>query len=205
MTTNTSEARAILADLESKAAATRAAIAEINEKRAELAFAAHGTASPSAVKALAKCNADRTARLGELEEFEHAIAEARRLCAIAEAQGDQEAARQRAEKALPIAERLAERGKKLDAAMKEYCEHYAAIGDDIDALARLGVPTPSRALVAVNLRRAHDTAASPLDKTSRPVPLTLRRSFDSLLTGWAQPSLNWISAKLKNVTAREAA
>jgi hypothetical protein len=78
----TDEARVVLADLESKAAATRTAIAEINEKRAELAFAAHGAANPNAQKALAKCNADRTAKLDELEELEHAIGEARRLCAI---------------------------------------------------------------------------------------------------------------------------
>jgi hypothetical protein len=88
--------------------------------------------------------------------------------------------------------------------MREYCEHYAAISDDMDALARLGVPTPSRALVAVNLRRAHDSATSPLDKTSRPVQPTMRRSFDSLLTGWAQPALNWISTKLKTKTAEAA-
>jgi hypothetical protein len=204
MTTSIKEARAIMADLENKAAATRAAIAEANERRAELSFAAHGAANPTAQKALAKCNAERSARLDELEELEHAIAEARRLCAIAAATEDQEAARDRAEKALPIAERLAERGKKLDAAMQEYCAEFAAIGDDLDALARLGVPTPSRALVAVNLRRAHDAATSPLDKTSRPVPPNQRHSFNSLLTGWAQPSLNWISSKLNTKAAKAA-
>jgi hypothetical protein len=204
MTTIT-EARTVLAQLEDKAAATRATIAEINERRAELSFAAHGAANQAAKKALDKANADRTAGLGELEEYEHAISEARRLCAIAEAQDDQEAARQRAEVALPIAERLAERGKKLDAAMREYCEHYAAINDDIDALARLGVPTPSRALVAVNLRRAHDAAMASLDKTSRPVPPNQRHSFSSLLTGWAQPSLNWITSKLNKKAADAAA
>jgi hypothetical protein len=198
------EARAVLAELEKKAAATRTAIAEINERRAELSFSAHGTANPTAQKALAAANSDRTVKLGELEEIEHAIAEGRRLCAIAAAQENEAVARQHAEQALPIAERLAERGKKLDAAMREYCEHYAAISDDMDALARLGVPTPSRSLVAVNLRRAHDSATSPLDKTSRPVPPTMRRTFDSLLTGWAAPSLNWISTKLKTKTAEAA-
>src|SRR6516164_755416 len=128
----TSEARAALANLETKAAATRAEIAEINGKRAELSFAAH-SGQPAAQKALAKANADRTAKISELEELETAIAEARRLCAISAAQENEAVSRQHAEQALPIAERLAERGKKLDAAMREYCEHYAAISDDMDA------------------------------------------------------------------------
>jgi hypothetical protein len=201
----TSEARAALVRLETKAVATRAEIAEINERRAELSFSAHGTSDPNAQKALAKANADRAVKVGELEEIETAIAEARRLCAISAAEESETVARQHAETALPIAQRLVERGKKLDAAMKEYCEHFAAINDDIDALARLGVPTPSRALVAVNLRRAHDSATSLLDKTARPVPPTMRRSFDSLLTGWAAPSLNWIKGKLNKNAAKVAA
>jgi seryl-tRNA synthetase len=203
--TTTNEARTILADLEKKAAATRSVIAELNERRAALSFAAHAAADQEATKTLAKLNTDRIAALAKLEELERAIAEARRLIAIAQTGEDEEAQRKRAEEARPIAERLAARGKKLDAAMREYCEHYAAIDADINELVRLGVPVPSRDLVRVNLRRAHDTATSPLDKTSRPVPPTMRRTFDSLLTGWAQPGLNWISGKLKNAAATEAA
>jgi hypothetical protein len=199
----TDEARAVLVELESKAAATRAAIAEINGKRAELSFAAH-TGQPAAQKALAKANTDRTAKVSELEEIEHAISEARRLCAIAEAQEDQEAARQRAEQALPIAERLAERGKKLDAAIREYQEHYTAIADDITALARLGVPTPSGALVAVNLRRSHDAALASFDRHARPVRSHERVTFESLVRSWSAPALNWISTKLKIKTAEAA-
>jgi hypothetical protein len=206
MTTNTTttiEARAILADLESKVAATRAAIAEINERRAELSFAAHGAANPTAQKALAKANTDRTAKLDELEEIEHAILESRRLCAIAEAQEDQQAARQRAEKATPIAERLAERGARMDAAIRVVCEERAGIDADAEAMARLGVPVPNADLRRVNLRRWLDGSLMFFDKHSRSVPPLERHSADSLTRSWMQSSLQFITNKLSK--AAEAA
>jgi seryl-tRNA synthetase len=203
-TMTTDEARKILADLADTAAAAQTALTDIDQRRANLSFAAHGAADPEAKKALAKVNAERVAKLGELEEIEHARTEARQRIAAAQAHDDEAAQRRRAEQASPIAQQLAERGKKLDAAIAEYCAQFAAIGDDLDALARLGVPIPSSDLVRVNLRRAHDSATSPLDKTSRPVPPSMRKNFDSLLRGWAAPSLNWIASRL-NKPAADAA
>jgi hypothetical protein len=190
------EARTILADLETKAATTRAAIAEINGKRAELSFAAH-TGQPAAQKALAKANADRAAKLGELEEVETAIAEARRLCAIAEAQGDEAAGRQRAEQAQPIAERLAKRGQRMDEAMRVVLEERAGIDADAQSLERLGVPVASADLRRVNLRRWIDTATMNFDKHSRPVPPSERTTAETLTTTWMRSSLQFITEKLK--------
>ena len=201
----TNEARAILADLEKKAATARSVIAEINEKRAELSFSAHGAADQTAQKALAKANADRAAKLGELEEIEHAILEARRLCAIAEAQEDTAAARQRAETAKPIAERLAERGARMDAAMRAVCEERAGIDADAEALARLGVPAPNAALRRVNLRRWLDAALISFDQHSRPVPPRERHTADSLTRNWMQSSLQFIVNKLNKAAAKVAA
>jgi hypothetical protein len=192
----------IAADLQQKIGAAQAAIAGIDAKRKTVAFDAE-TGDDGARKAMAKLHADRNARLAEVDDLNAALDEAKRRSAAAAAAAAEEGLKARAERAKPIAERLAERGKKLDAAIQAYVAEFAAIGDDLDQLARLGVPIPSRDLVRVNLRRAHDSATAPLDKTSRPVSPTMRRSFDSLLAGWTQPAKNWIATKLN--TAAKAA
>jgi hypothetical protein len=202
--TTTNEGRAVLAELENKAAATRAAIAEINGKRAELSFAAH-TGQPAAQKQLAKANADRAVKISELEEVETAIAEARRLCAIAEAQGDEAAGRQRAEQAQPIAERLAKRGQRMDEAMKVVLEERAGIDADAAALERLGVPVASADLRRVNLRRWIDTATMSFDKHARPVPPSERTTAETLTTTWMRTALQFISDKLNNKAAAKNA
>jgi hypothetical protein len=154
---------------------------------------------------LASINEELQRVAAEAASLKAAFAEAERRADAARADALTEAQRERAEKAKPIAERLAERGKKLDAAIGEYCEHFAALGADIEELARLGVPVPSRSLVAVNMRRSHDAATMFLDKTSRPVPPLDRHPFSKLTTGWAVPALKWIEAKLNKSAAKSAA
>jgi hypothetical protein len=193
----TSEARAILADLEKKAATARTVISEINEKRSQLSYAAHGTENLKAQTALAEANSDRAAKISELEEIEHAIAEARRLVAISEAQADHAAGRQRAEQARPIAERLAKRGQRMDEAMKVVLDERAGIEIDAQSLERLGVPVASADLRRVNLRRWIDTATMSFDKHSRPVPPSERTTAESLTTNWMRSSLQFITEKLK--------
>jgi hypothetical protein len=203
--TTTSKARAALATLETKAAKARAAISEINEKRSQLSYAAHGTENPQAQKALAEANADRAAKVSELEEIEHGILEARRLCAIAEAQEDDAAGRQRADQARPIAERLAARGARMDAAMRVVLEERTGIDADAAALERLGVPVANADLRRVNLRRFIDTATMNFDKHSRPVPPSERTTAEALTTSWMQSSLQFIANKLNKDTAKIAA
>ena len=201
----TEEARAVLAELEKKAAATRAEIAEINEHRAGSSFAAHASADVEATQTLKKLNIDRIAALARLEELERAIAQARQLIAIAQTGEDEEAQRKRAEQARPIAERLAARGKRMDEAMAVVLAERAGIDADAEALARLGVPVANADLRRVNLRRWIDAATMSFDKHARPVPPGERTTAEALTTTWMRSSLQFIADKLNNAAARVAA
>jgi len=179
----------------------------LEAERAELAFTAVIEKNTDAVKRLANVNAEITEIVTvTLPTLNAALREAQRREAVATVAAADEDIRERAKKARPIAERLAERGKKMDLAIAEYREQFSGIDQDLNELARLGIPTASRAIVAANLRRSHDAATSGLDKLGRPVPPNQRHTFDGLLRGWATPSINWIAEKLgKTTTAPKAA
>jgi DNA repair exonuclease SbcCD ATPase subunit len=200
----TTELKASADDLRGKIAAIEGRQIELAAERDEIAYTAHVERDKTAVKRLAEINAEIAHLSSELTSLNAALEEAGRRATAAVSAEAAEAEKARAEQALPIAERLAERGKKLDAAIQEYCANFNGVKEDLDALARLGVPIPTRDLVRVNLRRANDAAQASLDKTSRPVPPNQRHSFDSLLRGWAQPGLNWIKSKLSHAAAKAA-
>jgi hypothetical protein len=158
-----------------------------------------------AIRRLEEINSELSALRDSNATLNAALKEARKREAAAAAAKSVEAERERAEKAAPIATRLAERGSIIDAAIKTYRDNRAGIQSDIDELIRLGVPVPSRDLVRVNLHRAHDAALTGIDKTARPVPPLQRHSYSSLLQGWALPAQNWISSKLNTNNAADAA
>jgi hypothetical protein len=178
---------------------------KLGAERDELAFASIVERNGQATKRLNEITAEFVTIANEIATLNAAIAEAGRRADAAAKAASAEAERKRAEQAEPIAKRMAERGAKLDAAIKEYCEHYAAIQADIDELARLGVPIPSRAIVQVNLRRSHEAHTASIDKVARAVPPHGRHTFDKLTQGWAVPALNWIASKLNSKNAAKAA
>jgi hypothetical protein len=169
---------------------------ELEAERSELAFEAMVEKNTKATKRLDEINTEigRVANV-TLPTLRAALDGANKREAVARTAAADEDARSRAEKARPIIERLIERGAAIDHALKTFGVNFTAIQADLDELQRLGVPTPSRSLVAVNLRRAHD-AGLPMDGSTRPVPPMMRHSFDSLLRFWAQPGFAWISTKL---------
>jgi hypothetical protein len=172
---------------------------ELSGERDEIAYKAHIECDVKAAKRLAEINTEFGHLENEIASLSAALAEAGRRAEAATAAEAAETERKRAEQAVPIVRRLEERGAKMDVAIQSYCEHFAAIQADLDELARLGAPTPSRALVEVNGHRAHDSALTALgDKFVRPVPPLQRHSFDQLLTGWALPAQRWIESKLNN-------
>jgi chromosome segregation ATPase len=198
VTTEIQNARAVSDDLLAKIAAVKLAIVEIDTRRAGISLAALGDGDTEAQKKLAQVHKERATRVLELEDLEAALAASKRRIVEVQSAASAEVDRQRAEKAEPIAKRLAERGAKLDAAIRDYCEHYGAIQADIDELARLGCPIPSRDLVRVNLRRSHDASVMFVDKHARPVAPLERIQFSKLTQGWAVPALEWIKSRLSN-------
>jgi hypothetical protein len=200
------DVKAVVNDLLSQLEAAKAAVADIDKRRAEISLAALGDGDADAKRKLAQLHKERATAVAELEDITAAITAARqRAVAALEAETANEE-RERATRAKPIVQRLEARGAKMDEAIKVYRENFAAIKDDLNELARLGAPTPSRYLVEVNTHRAHDAALTPLGDTFvRPVAPTQRRTFAFLLNGWALPARNWVDSKLKTKPAAEAA
>jgi len=170
---------------------------ELGGERDEIAYKAHVERDAKAAKRLAEINAEFGHLENEIASLNAALAEAGRRAAAASAAEAAEAERQRAEKAALIVPRLVELGATMDQVSATYVDGFREIEKLLNELERLGVPTPSRALVSVNMNRAHDSALTPLgDKFVRPIPPTQKRSFSFLLKGWVLPAQNWISGKL---------
>jgi multidrug efflux pump subunit AcrA (membrane-fusion protein) len=197
MTTTTTELRNRFATIDNRKA-------QLATERDAIAYSALIDSDAKASKRLT----DIAAEIGTLDyetiAIAAALAEAGRRAEAAIAAEKAEAERERARQAEPILKRLAARGKKLDEAMAIVGAEYGGVADDIDELIRLGIPTPSRDLVRVNLRGALDSATMFLDRTSRPIAPGKRRKFFDLTPGWARPGLNWINGKL-NTAARDDA
>jgi len=184
------------ASLVTEITAVKAAIAALDERREELSFDALAIADNiEAKKALSKLHAERASKVLELEDLESALAASKRRIAEAKQAESAEGERERATRALPLIEQMALRGKRIDEALATYCQEFNAINDDINQLIALGCPTPTRNLVSVNLRNAHDAGMN-LDKISRPTQPVRRRTFDELVRGWVVPGRNWIAGRL---------
>jgi hypothetical protein len=149
-----------------------------------------------AVDRLAAVNAELAALTASASSIRAAIAETDRRIAERDKATAAEAQCKRAETAWPIAERLVEHGRKMDEALAAYLTARVALEEDLALLTRLGCPTPSRALVGVNLRNAHDGVFADLDLHSRPVPPNRRHSFATLTDGWALPARKWLAGRL---------
>ena len=101
-------------------------------------------ADPEAKRMLERLHKERTSKTLELEDLESALLASKRKVLEAQQTASAETLRQRAEKAEPILRRLEERGAKLDAAMRDYCENFNGLNSDIEELTRLGIPVPTR-------------------------------------------------------------
>jgi hypothetical protein len=183
--------------------AANAEIALVGE-RDSIAYEALVQREDGAIKRLSAINDELQRIAADTAGLRAALAESGRRAEAARAVELATAQRKRAETAKPIAERLAERGVKMDKAMSEYLAEFAGMKADIAELTKLGVPTPSHSIVKINMRNLHDGATYNLDSSSTWVPPDKRRSFASLSQGWAKPALNWITAKL-NKSAKAAA
>jgi hypothetical protein len=180
----------------------RRKVSAIDQKRRSISLDAM-IGDSEARKELDRLNDQRNGKLGEIADLEAAVSEARRRMGEAKAAASLEAAAERARKAEQILAKMAARGRAIDEAIATYCREFEAISEDVSALMALGCPVPTRDLVRVNLRNAHDSATMMLDKTSRPVPPRARRTFSELLQGWTKPGFAWVAARVNN-TAQAA-
>jgi hypothetical protein len=179
-------------------------LASTDQRRATFSLDAR-IGDADAKREMAKLNDARNALLTEIGDLDAALVEVRRRMGAARQTAALEAEAERARQAAPIVERLAARGAQMDSELQAFREHHAAIQADLNALARLGVPTPSRDLVAVNLNRALDAATMGLDSSRRPVPPLQRHSFTSLLHGYDLPAQRWVETKLNANNPAKAA
>src|SRR5271166_613113 len=135
---------------------------ELGGERDEIAYKAHVERDAKAAKRLAEINVEFVHLDNEIASLNAALAEAGRRAEAATAAERAEAERQRAEKAAPLVQRLEALGATMDQATATYVAGFREIEKLFNELERLGVPTPSRALVSVNMNKAHDSALTPM-------------------------------------------
>jgi hypothetical protein len=128
MTTTLEHAEATREGLRTKLDEARASLADIDERRRNLAYKAH-VEGGEAKRELDKLNASYTAQLATLESLEAAILEASRRVADAERDVALEETSRQAEEAMTIASELLALGQKIDdalAALAEAANEYEA-------------------------------------------------------------------------------
>jgi hypothetical protein len=142
MTTEVETARQTLAGLEQKLASAEAHGVELQTERRRLSFDAN-TGDTKALKELEKLNA-RSATAGlEIENIRSAIDEAKRRLSAAIRDEETAKAREDAEAAIVIGERLVERAAKIDAALATAREEMQAYKRDVDSLHLIGCAAPT--------------------------------------------------------------
>ena len=167
---------------------------DLQTERRRLSFDAN-TGDTKALKELEKLNA-RSATAGlEIENIRSAIDEAKRRLSAAIRDEETAKAREDAEAALVIAERLVERGAKIDSALREASEQLAAYKTDVDMLGQLGCVAPSGQQFRVYCAAAVTTFVMTLPfRVERGfLSPAERRSFASLSANWRDGVVRWAS------------
>ena len=117
MTEATDAARQIVAELENKLAAAEARAVELQTERRRLSFDAN-TGDGAAEKRLKALNTEAAHINLDIENVRSAIDEAKRRLAAAERDEAMAAARENAARAAEVADSIAARGKRIDAALR---------------------------------------------------------------------------------------
>jgi hypothetical protein len=192
---NSEAVRQIVIDLEGKLAAAIAKATALQTDRRQLAFDAN-TGDQKARKALDTANsASATADL-EIENVRSAIEEARRRLGEAERAEEMALLASNAEAALVLGERLAERGRKIDAALAIVADESKAFADDIAALNRLGCRSPRIEQFTSLGERAVSFALMFCPLKLRHLGFNERHSFTELSSTWRETVTRWASGFL---------
>jgi hypothetical protein len=205
MTTQTEDAKAVLASLEGKLIDARARHADTQAKAAELAYPAN-TGDESARKKLDGMNAKAAMVAAEIASLEAAIVTAKRHVADAEAAEVDEAERGKAREALALLDDFSQRGKLLDDAMDKFVRQYDELARDFRALQLLGYEPTSYPLVQVNMQAAVATKLQFTDLRQNFLAPHARRDFISVIEGWGRHVRGRAEARLnRNAPGKKAA
>ena len=190
--TTLEQAEATRADLDARLFEAKRELAELDEKRRAVSFEAH-TGDDVAKRALDRANKERIGLLNSIEELEAALAEAGRRVDAAEREQEMAAQSERAERALEIADRIATRGAKLDAALRTVAEEASAFEADIHELNALGCTHPHHAQLMSHGERAVKTCLmqTPWRREFEHLAPRERMNFTDIAASYSQQISRW--------------
>lgn len=197
---NTETARATLAHLEQKLTDASARAIELQTERQRISFDAN-TGDEAARQRLDKANTASTTVALELENISSAIREAKRRLAEAERAEEVAQLSANAEAAVEIADRLAERGRKIDAALAIVAEQATGYMADISELNRLGCSHPRAEQFSVLGEMVVSAALMDSPLKLRHLAPKDRRTLAELSNGWRDTVVRWASQFLSKEAA----
>jgi hypothetical protein len=197
------KARATLADLELKLSEASAQAVENATERQRISFDAL-SGDAAAQKRLDKLNAQSGVIGIAIENAKSAVEEGRRRLAEAERGEERGRLAENAEAALLIANRMAERGERLDAAFAKVAEDLGGLREDFDAIHALGLMQPRLEHLTVNcgLAIVGKLQGLPIKKADRDfLAPNERRTFEQLTSAWHESVARWAGQFLKQEEA----
>ncbi len=199
------DVHAVQTEMAGKLADARERLSAATAAADQVAFSAH-SGDKAAIAALAKHNAEAATASAEARSLEAALAEAQRRVAAAEAKAQDDRERDRAREALELVEQFEKRAESLDAALRDFVEHYNALEADWRTLAALGYhPTASFELTRVGVSLAAQTALQRARLEGRFLAPHERRSFGEVIGAWSDAIRNRAEARINRNKPRKAA
>jgi hypothetical protein len=196
---NVDQARETLAGLELKLSEASAKAVENATERQRISFDAL-SGDEAAQKRLDKLNAQSGIIAIAIENAKSAVEEGRRRLAEAEHGEERGRLAENAEAALLIANRMAERGERLDAAFANVAADLAGLREDFDGMHALGLSHPRLEHLRVNagLAIVGKLQALPIKAADRDfLAPHERRSFEQLTTAWHESVARWAGQFIK--------
>jgi hypothetical protein len=189
---NVEQAQQILSTLEAKLVAVTAQATGLQTLRRKLSFDAN-TGDAKARKALDDANAAFATAALEIENTSAAVEEAKRRLSEAGRAEEMERQRENGAAAVVIADRIAERGRKLDATFAIAREELEGFKADLDALHLLGLANPRAEQFRVLGGLALTTALMglPIKAERDHLAPRERHSFTEICTGWREQIVRW--------------
>jgi hypothetical protein len=187
--TEIEKAEATIADLERKRVAANEAGRALADEQAAIAFSAHADGDAKAHKRLDEVNASLAKHGFEVASIDAAIKQAQAKLHEAERAEAQRVDAERQAKAQAVAQRMIERAKTTDAALKAAVEGLIGMKQDVDELHLLGCAKPTWMQFQTMGWLALQTAMGQTQWADRidPVPPGQRTTFTDFVRAWFVP------------------
>jgi chromosome segregation ATPase len=176
------EAEKIINELERKRSACVAKVAELTERRKQIAYSAHAAFDAEASREIGDVRADLIAAEHQVVELDAALVTARQRLQQAEAERAREADKAEARELRKALTEFVDAGRRVDHALELLARDGHAL---TDALRKIHTPSSAQmdSLGMLCLRTA--IMQTPWARSVETVPPNQRRSFRSLIEGWA--------------------